>query len=565
MLASGARMQEGTGMAEESTYPVWGWGLAGEEPTAEALEALGPAVGAMLGFPAQAPERPGPLRELPAPRVRPPAALAAIASEEPADRARHGLGRSYRDVVRGLRGLIEHPPDLVLRPRDEPEVAAVLDWCGRAAVALVPFGGGTSVVGGVEPDVGDGWVGAVSLDLGRLAGVAEVDPLARAARVLAGTQGPALEDGLRPHGLTLRFFPQSFQRSTVGGWLATRAAGHYATGPTHVDDLVESITMVTPAGVQRSRRLPGSGAGPSPDRLALGSEGTLGVITEAWLRVVPRPLHRAGALLAFGGFPPAAAAVRGLVQAGLAPASCRALDATEAALAGVLPPGDGAGTAGAPGGPSGPGDGRAALVLAFESASRPVDADLELAVALCRAAGAQLLERGERAGGSWRSSFKQAPYLRDQLVLLGVLVETFETACTWERLDELVARVRQAVGAALRAVCGGGLVACRLTHAYPDGAAPYFTVLAPARRGGELAQWAEIKAAAAETVLACGGTITHHHAVGRDHRRWYDRQRPQPFALALRAAKAAVDPAGVLNPGVLLEGDRATIGAGRRR
>ncbi len=470
-------------MGEESTYPIWGWGLPGEEPDPAALEALGAAVGSMLGFQAQAPERPAPLAEPPAPRLRPPAALAAIASDAPYDRARHGLGRSYRDVVRGLRGRIDHPPDLVLRPRDQAEVAAVLDWC--------------------------------------------------------------VEDGLRPHGLTLRFFPQSFQRSTVGGWLATRAAGHYATGPTHIDDLVESITMVTPAGVQCSRRLPGSGAGPSPDRLVLGSEGTLGVITEAWLRVVPRPAHRAGALLAFDGFEAAAAAVRGLVQAGLAPASCRVLDATEAALAGALPRGE---------------PHRAALVLAFESASHPLDAELALALELC-AAGGNVLERGERAGGAWSSSFRQAPYLRDQLVLLGVLAETFETACTWERLDGLVAGVREAVGEALRAVCGGGLVACRLTHAYPDGAAPYFTVLAPARRGSELAQWADVKAAAAETVLAHGGTITHHHAVGRDHRRWYDRQRPEPFALALRAAKAAVDPAGVLNPGVLLDSARAVDGA----
>jgi alkyldihydroxyacetonephosphate synthase len=530
-------------MAEGSTYAVWGWGLPGEEPDPAALAALGQGVGPLLGFHAQAPERPAPLAELPAPRLHAPTPLAAIASQAPADRARHGLGRSYRDVVRGVRGRIDHPPDLVLRPRDEAEVAAVLDWCGEAGVAVVPFGGGTSVVGGVEPDVGDDWAGVVSLDLGQLAGIVEVDPVARAARVLAGTQGPALEDGLRPHGLTLRFFPQSFQRSTVGGWLATRAAGHYATGPTHIDDLVESISMVTPAGVQRSLRLPSSGAGPSPDRLALGSEGILGVITEAWLRVVPRPTHRAGALLAFDGFEAAAAAVRRLVQAGLAPASCRVLDATEARLAGTLPSGAGR---------------QAALVLAFESASHPVEGELELALELCGGGRGRVLERGARAGGSWRASFRQAPYLRDQLVLLGVLAETFETACTWERLDELVATVREAVAKALLATCGGGLVACRLTHAYPDGAAPYFTVLAPARRGSELAQWADVKRAAAETVLAAGGTITHHHAVGRDHRRWYDRQRPEPFALALRAAKAAVDPAGVLNPGVLLSSDRAT-------
>jgi alkyldihydroxyacetonephosphate synthase len=531
-------------MAAESTYPVWGWGQPGEEPGRAALEALAPAVRPLLGFEVQPPERPAPLAELPPPRLRPPPALAALASAEPADRARHGLGRSYRDVVRGLRGRVDHPPDLVLRPGGEREVAAVLDWCGEAGAAVVPFGGGTSVVGGVEPDVGDGWAAAVSLDLGRLSGLAELDPVARAARVRAGTLGPALEDELRPHGLSLRFFPQSFQRSTVGGWLATRAAGHYATGPTHVDDLVESITMVTPAGVQRSRRLPRSGAGPSPDRLVLGSEGTLGVITEAWLRVVRRPLHRAGALLALPSFESGAAAVRELVQAGLAPASCRVLDATEAALSGTL------------------GGGESALVLAFESASRPVDAELGSAVELCQAAGGRVVERGERAGGSWTSSFRRAPYLRDQLVLLGVLVETFETAVTWERLDGLVAGVRDAVRATTRSVCGGGLLGCRLTHAYPDGAAPYFTVLAPASRGGELAQWAEIKAAASEAVLAAGGTITHHHAVGRDHRPWYDRQRPEPFAVALRAAKAALDPAGMLNPGVLL--DTAGFPAGAR-
>jgi alkyldihydroxyacetonephosphate synthase len=519
--------------AADPTYPVWGWG-DGPPPGPAELEALAPTLRALLGFDPQAPERPAPLGALPAPRLRPPPRLRALASAAPLDRARHGLGRSYRDVVRGLRGRIDHAPDLVLRPRSEAEVGAVLEWCGQEGVALVPFGGGTSVVGGVEPAVGDGFAGVVSLDLRALTGVVEVDPVARAARVLAGTAGPALEEQLAPHGLTLRFFPQSFERSTVGGWLATRAAGHFATGPTHVDDLVESIRMLTPAGALESRRLPGSGAGPSPDRLVLGSEGALGVITEAWLRVLPRPRRRAAALLAFASFDAGAAAARAVVQAGLRPATCRLLDPVEAALSGTLA------------------GGQAALLLGVESAALPVDDELELAVELARQMGGQVLERGERAGGSWRSSFRQAPQLRDRLVLLGVLVETFETAVTWERLPALVAGVRETTTAALRGVCGAGQVACRLTHVYPDGAAPYFTVLAPARRGSELEQWAEVKAAASEAVLAAGGTITHHHAVGRDHRAWYDRQRPDPFALALRAAKAALDPAGVLNPGVLL-------------
>jgi alkyldihydroxyacetonephosphate synthase len=523
-----------------STYPVWGWGRPEEAPTTAELEALAPAARALLGFPLQAPERPAPPPELPASRVTVPDALAPIAACEPLDRARHALGRSYRDLLRGLRGRIDHPPDLVLRPRTEAEVTRVLDWCAGAGVAVVPFGGGTSVVGGVEPAVGDGFAGVVSLDLQALAGVAELDRVSRAALVLAGTTGPALEAALKDHGLTLRFYPQSFERSTVGGWLATRAAGHFSTRATHVDDLVESIRMVTPAGVWASRRLPASGAGPSPDRLALGSEGVLGVVTEAWLRVRPRPTRRAAATVAFATFEAGMAAIRGLLHAGIEPATCRLVDAAEAALTGTLATGE------------------APLVLGFESARLPVDAELAAALQVCRDAGGRVLDERARgdAGASWRASFLQAPYLRERLVLLGVLAETFETAVTWERLELLVAHVRQATAAALAAVCGAGTVTCRLTHAYTDGAAPYFTVLAPARRGAELEQWAEVKAAAAEAVLAAGGTITHHHAVGRDHRPWYDRQRPAPFAAALRAAKSAVDPAGVLNPGVLLDAER---------
>jgi alkyldihydroxyacetonephosphate synthase len=319
--------------------------------------------------------------------------------------------------------------------------------------------------------------------------------------------------------------------------VATRAAGHFSGRLQHVDDLVESVRAVTPAGVWESRRLPGSGAGPSPDRMLLGSEGTLGVVTSAWLRAQPRPRHRWAATLAAPDLATGARAVRALLQAGLQPATCRLVDAGESALTGTLATGE------------------AALVLGLESLELPMEPEAELALELCRQAGLRVVEAGQRgaAGEAWRSTFVRAPYLRESLVLLGVLVETFETAVTWDRFDDLVDGVTTAVTAALQQVCGGGRVTCRLTHAYPDGAAPYFTVLAPARRGSEVAQWDDVKAAAGEALLAAGGTITHHHAVGRDHRPWYDRQRPDPFASALRGAKAAVDPAGVLNPGVLLD------------
>jgi alkyldihydroxyacetonephosphate synthase len=517
------------------TYAVWGWGDAGDEPRRADLEALAPFVAETTGVPVQDPFDPRALPELPPPRIDPPAALRGLASGSSPDRARHGIGRSYRDLIRAVRGELTAAPDLVLRPRDEQGVVDILDWAGSRGIPTVPFGGGTSVVGGVEPV---GLEPAISLDLQHLSGLVEVDTVSRSVRLRAGTLGPDVEHALKPHGLTLRFYPQSFERSSVGGWLATRAAGHFSTRQTHVDDLVQSIRAVTPVGLWESRRLPASGAGPSPDRLLLGSEGTLGVITEAWLRVQPRPTARWAATLAAPDFETGVGAVRLLLQSGLEPATCRLVDAAESRLTGTLATGE------------------AALVLGFESLAAPLDAESETALSLCRDAGLRVVEAGARgtAGSAWRSTFVRAPYLREQLILLGVLIETFETAITWDRLPGLVAQVTASVTDALVRVCGSGRVTCRLTHAYPDGAAPYFTVFAPGRRGCEVAQWDEVKAAAGEAIHAAGGTTTHHHAVGRDHRPWYDRERPPPFATALAAAKRELDPAGILNPGVLLDG-----------
>jgi alkyldihydroxyacetonephosphate synthase len=352
--------------------------------------------------------------------------------------------------------------------------------------------------------------------------------VSRAARIGAGATGPVLEERLAAHGLTLRFYPQSFEFSTLGGWIATRAGGHFATGPTHIDDVVESIRAVTVGGdVWESRRLPGSGAGPSPDRMLLGSEGTLAVITEAWVRVLPKPTRRRGASVRFPTFSQGAAALREIVQAGLRPSNCRLIDPGEAALTFA-------------------GDGTAALmVLGFEEAGV---AHYESAAAICEAHGGVPEEKGN-GSGAWREAFLRAPYLRDTFVAMGVLSETFETAITWDRFGGFVEQVE----AATRDALGEGSVTCRITHAYPDGAAPYFTVVAPARRGEEIEQWAAVKQAASDAIEAGGGTITHHHAVGRDHRPWYDRQRPEPFAAALRAAKSALDPTGILSPGVLVE------------
>jgi alkyldihydroxyacetonephosphate synthase len=519
----------------------WGWGYEDQQPTPEQVRDAAAGIRSHLGFEPLEAEEPVALSELelPAPRLEPPASLGDLCSADPHDRASHAYGRSYRDIVRAFRGRFDHPPDVVARPRDEDDVRRLLEWCADARAAAIPYGGGTSVVGGVEPAVGDAYAGAVSIDLSQLDRVLEVDHVSRAARIQAGASGPALEDQLREHGLTLRHFPQSFEFSTLGGWIATRAGGHFATLYTHIDDLVESVRALTPQGVWESRRLPGSGAGPSPDRLLIGSEGILGVITEAWVRVQARPTFKASAPVHFDSFFAGAEAVRALGQSGLYPSNCRLLDPGEAAITGSAQ------------------DGKALLVLGFESADHPVDAWMGRALECAAAYGGEVAgRRSQEAGdgvGTWRQAFLAAPYLRDTMVAAGVLSETFETSMTWDRMEAFVEDVQAAARAALHEAYGAGTVTVRFTHVYPDGAAPYFTLLAPARRGAELEQWAEVKAAASEAVIAAGGTITHHHAVGRDHRPWYDRQRPEPFADALRAAKKALDPHGILNPGVLVD------------
>jgi alkyldihydroxyacetonephosphate synthase len=545
----------------------WGWGAQSAQLSRAQLEAAAPEIRDRLGFGADSVTEPVPLEEveLRAPRVDPPESLEAICRSDPYARASHALGKAYRDVVRGFRGDFPEPPDFVARPAGEADVERVLEWCSEANVAAIPYGGGTSVVGGVEPRVGDGYSGAVTIDLRGLDRVLEVDEVARAARIQAGALGPSLEDQLRPHDLTLRHFPQSFEFSTLGGWIATRAGGHFATLITHIDDLVESVRAITPAGEWESRRLPGSGAGPSPDRMLIGSEGTLGLITEAWVRLQARLRSKLSCGVAFEDFAAGAEAVRELAQSGLNPSNSRLLDATEAEVTHAGPAG------------------KALLVLGFESAHHSVDEPMRVALEAAHDHGGEPGEvSGRRTpeprrgavretppadGGdgsdpvdSWRHAFLAAPYLRDTFVALGVLSDTFETAVTWDRFPDFHASVTDAAARAIAEVCGAPpagpgspRLSCRFTHVYPDGPAPYYTVLAPAKRGGEVEQWDEIKAAASEAVIGAGGTITHHHAVGRDHRPWYDRQRPDRFADALRAAKAAVDPGAILNPGVLID------------
>ncbi len=378
--------------------------------------------------------------------------------------------------------------------------------------------------------------------------VLEIDPVSQTALIQAGSRGPELERQLKSGGLTLRFFPQSFEYSTLGGWIATRAGGHFATLYTHIDDLVESLQAVTPRGVMESHRFPASGAGPSPERLWLGSEGILGIVTQAWVRVRPQPVFRAATTVRFQEFFRAAEAVRVISQAGLYPANCRLLDPLEALT-------------------NASGDGKhAVLILTFESADHPVDEWLKRALELCADYGGEYnIEPANRDGahrsgasGQWRERFIRMPWFREELTSRGIIADTFETAITWEHFPHLYTSVKEATERAVQEATGQrGWVSCRLTHIYPDGPAVYFTFSGLGNKSALIDQFWTIKTAASEALMKAGGTVTHHHAIGRDHRRWYDRERPDLFATALRSVKSALDPKWLLNPGVLIDPQNA--------
>ena len=491
------------------------------------------------------------------PRVAAPDSLRAVLSCSRYDRLTHAYGKGFADVARMWMRHVPQAPDWVAFPMNEAQVIDVLDWASRYNVAVVPFGGGTSVVGGVEPAVGGSYAATVSLDMEHFNRVLEVDRSSRSARIQAGVLGPDLEAQLRPHGLTMRHFPQSFQFSTLGGWIATRAGGHYATQYTHIDDFVQSTRMVTPAGVIETRRLPGSGAGPAPDRMVIGSEGTLGIITEAWMRLQDRPTFRAAASVRFAEYKAAVNCVRALSQSGLQPSNCRLLDAAEVAFAGV-------------------GDRKSpTLVLAFESADHPLQAWMARALELAADHGGQFdaeavqrsmqpaareaeAEHRKGSAGDWRDAFIRMPYWRDETTRRGAILDTFESAVTWSGFDAFYDGVRQDVGEAIRRATGHpASLSCRFTHVYPDGPAPYFTFAAAASTTGDvasaLAMWRDIKLACNAAVVGHGGTSTHHHAVGRDHRISYEIEVPTLMRAALAGAKQALDPQGVMNPGVLID------------
>ena len=450
-------------------------------------------------------------------------------------RVSHALGKSYPDLVRIRRGDASSAPDAVVYPASHDEVQSVLEVCSGHRVAVTPFGGGSSVVGGVEPRR-DGLEAAITLDLARMDALVEADPVSLTATLEPGCTGPRVEELLGAEGLTLGHFPQSWEYATLGGFVATRSAGRASTGYGRVDELVLGLRAATPAGAIDLPPLPASAAGPDLRGLLVGSEGAFGVITQATLAVRAKPAVVLTEGWAFDSWQAGCDAFRAMEQAGDAADVCRLSDETETALNAAASGHD------APG--------PCLAVVGWEGDEGGVSRRADRTRTHLERGGARPL--GEEAGARAGRNYFAGPYLRDELLGMGVLVETLETATTWSRLQELYTGVGDALRGALSARGTDALVMCHVSHLYRSGASLYFSFFARQERGAELEQWHAAKSAACDAIVEHGGTITHHHAVGRDHAPWMRQEVGEVGVGALRAVKRQLDPAGVMNPGKLL-------------
>ncbi|MQY26504.1 FAD-binding oxidoreductase [Nocardia aurantia] len=544
----GEIMHTGTASSEDAaeTRPemIWdAWGVpAGHTALPEQIRRLLAGVFGISGEPVtRRAEEDVPLRvsALGAEDLAGLSAVVGAAEVDTGDRARlrHAGGKSTPDLLRRRADGPQDAPDAVVTPADHDEVLRLLAYCADRGIAVVPFGGGTSVVGGLDPIRGR-FGSVVAVDLRRLDTLTDVDPVSGTATFGAGLTGPHAERLLARHGLSLGHFPQSFEFASIGGFAATRSSGQASAGYGRFDDMIQRLVVATPTGTLDLGRAPASAAGPDLRELFAGSEGTLGIVTAVTLRVHPVPETVAYQAWSFPDFEAGAAALRRVVQTGAAPTVLRLSDEAETGL-NLARAGD---IGGSP-------VGGCLAVTTFEGTADHVAARSAEAYALLAAAGGSPL--GEQPARDWEHGRFAAPYLRDALLDVGILCETLETATGWSNLARLKAAVTTALTEALTAQGTPPLIMCHISHTYPTGASLYFTVVAK-QADDPIAGWQHAKRAAGDAIVAAGGTITHHHAVGADHRPWLTAEIGEAGVRVLRAVKQAVDPAGILNPGKLI-------------
>lgn len=505
--------------------------------------------------------RPQPLAacDLPAPRLD--ASVRAALEEALApdrvttderERAAHALGRSYPDMIRLRQGDLGSAPDAVVFPVSHAETQRVLEICSEASVAVVPFGGGSSVVGGVEGKPGEGHRAVVTVDTTKMSGLLDLDPVSRTATFQAGVWGPDLEEALQRRGFTLGHYPQSFEFSTLGGWIAARGAGQQSNRYGTANKWLVAARVATPAGEWRTLAVPQSAAGPDLKELICGSEGTLGVITEATVKVHELPEARDYRAYLFRSFEAGALAIRKIVQAELPVAMLRLSDADETYFFGTFkrllhPAGKVTAVAERVLSTAGFGEGRCVLMVGIEGEEASVRATQARVRRVAMSAGG--LPVGAGPGRAWLEQRFRMPYLRDPMLDRGVGVDTLETSTEWSNLLRLYRAVRRAIRGELGP---NAAVLAHISHSYPDGASLYFTFFFARDLDDEIGQWLRVKRAASDAIAEHGGTISHHHGVGQDHAPWFRAEKGEAGVGLLAAAKASLDPEGILNPGKLL-------------
>lgn len=473
------------------------------------------------------------------------------------DRVRHAIGKSYRDVVRARMGIIENPPDAVVFPNSEKEIIRIMEMAEKRSFSLVPYCGGSSVVGGVEPLDGEGLSGSVSVDLRNMAELVAVDPESMTAGFQAGIQGPGLEHKLEEKDLYFGHAPESFYYSGLGGWIASRSAGRQSTGYGKIEEMVEAVRMVSPRGIVDTMAVPATAAGPELLRLICGSEGTLGIITEATLKVRARPEVFDYRGLMFREFEEGVDAVRSLMQAGIVPETIRISDGEETALAyrlmkrfdsKVMNSGMNAlikylarrGYSF---------DGGSYSVIGCEGKESEVHARMNGILSECRRHGA--IHLGRYAGNQWYRSRYDNPYLRDIMLGWGLMIDTLETATNWSNIMNLHREVKGAIRDAIADYGSDSIVTCHLSHSYRAGSSLYFIFIGRQAEGREIEQWEHVKNKAGKAIRDSGGTISHHHGIGYEHAPWFTSEYGEQGIRTLRQLKASFDPAGIMNPGKL--------------
>ena len=553
----------------------WGWGTLDREYPVEGWKIFWSSLPEWVGLPDEAVERETPPVSLEDISLRPSrlddpvlASLCALLGDravrtEKLARVGHAYGKSYCDLIRVRAGHIPNPPDAVVYPADQRQICTLLAWAAERDIVLIPFGGGSSVVGGLEPPDDDERP-VLALDLANLGRVLCVDSASRVARIQAGARGPEVESQLNAQGFTLGHFPQSFEFSTLGGWIATRAAGQNSVGYGEIEDMTQAVRVVTPSGVIETKDTPATAAGPSLLHMLIGSEGAYGVITEATMHIHPLPAVQDYRGILFRSLEDGIAACRDLAQsADLHLAIVHLSDEPETVSYAVLSQG--------PRGLRGLADtllqrylkvqgydwnsGNVLMLLGFDGKAKQVARQWDRALEIC--GDYQGCSLGQAIGQSWMRNRYLQPYLRDLLLDHGVMTDTLETATTWSNLMHLYESMATAMRGAVPISGGGpGYVMMNISHVHAYGASISSTFLGRQVNDpdplAKQAQWQAVKQTTTDAILAAGGTLTHHHGVGRDHTPWLEKEVGSVSVQGLEALKRTFDPTGIMNPGVLL-------------